>query len=78
MKTNNDTTVPKVKLILEWLIHIITYAVILLLISLFSKTIVIDKACYVRRYLLLEYLLFTTGAAHQQEVGQSAARNAMG
>ncbi len=58
MKTNNDTTVPKVKLILEWLIHMITYAVILLLISLFSKTIVIDKDCYILYSLLAALIIY--------------------
>lgn len=46
MKTNENTTVPRINIILEWLIHIVIYAIILAVISIFSKTIVIDKNYY--------------------------------
>lgn len=46
MKTGTKTTVPKINIILECIVHIIGYALILGVISLFSKTIVIDKSYY--------------------------------
>ena len=46
MKTDKNTTVPKVNIVLECIIHIIIYAIILSVISLFSKIIVLDRSYY--------------------------------
>lgn len=46
MKTDKNTTVPKINIVLECIIHIIIYAIILSVISLFSKIIVLDRSYY--------------------------------